>query len=91
MQNFFVCFSTGRADKMTVGVTGNQMKAARAAIAFNHADIAAAAGLTRQTVERLERSGSQPAISRDAIVAAVLATLGARGVMLVPHGLVLAS
>jgi hypothetical protein len=36
--------------KMTVGVTGNQLKAARALIGANQATIAAAAGLTRQTI-----------------------------------------
>ena len=76
---------------MPVGVTGYQIRAARALIGANQVTIAAAAGVTRQTIERLERSGAQPVVSRDATVAAVLATLGARGVMVVPQGVVLAS
>ncbi len=35
--------------------------------------------------------GSRPVVSRDATVAAMLAALGAKGVMLVPQGVVLAS
>lgn len=42
---------------MTVGVSGYQMRAARALIGASQTDIAAAAGLTRQTIERMERSG----------------------------------
>jgi DNA-binding XRE family transcriptional regulator len=76
---------------MTVGVSGYQMRAARALIGASQSDIAAAAGLTRQTIERMEGSGSQPVVSRDATVGAVLAALGAKGVMLVPRGVVLAS
>jgi transcriptional regulator with XRE-family HTH domain len=75
---------------MTVGDSGYQMRAARALIGASQSDIAAAAGLTRQTIERMERSGSQPIVSRDSTVAAVLAALGARGVMFVPNGVVLA-
>ena len=71
---------------MPVGVTGYQIRAARALIGANQVTIAAAAGVTRQTIERLERSGAQPVVSRDATVAAVLAALGARGVMVVPQG-----
>jgi transcriptional regulator with XRE-family HTH domain len=56
----------------------------------SQSDIAAAAGLTRQTIERMERSGSQPVVSRDATVGAVVAALGAKGVVFVPHGVVLA-
>jgi DNA-binding XRE family transcriptional regulator len=61
------------AGKMTVGVSGSQMRAVRALIGASQSDIAAAAGVTRQTIERMERSGSQPVISRNATVAAVLA------------------
>jgi transcriptional regulator with XRE-family HTH domain len=76
---------------MTVGVSGYQMRAARALIGASQADIAAAAGRTRQTIERMERSGSQPVVSRDATVAAVLAALGARGVVFLNRGVALAS
>jgi len=76
---------------MTVGVTGNQIRAARALIGANQAAIATAAGVTRQTLVRLEESGGRPVISRDETVARVLAALGARGVVMVPHGVVLAS
>jgi hypothetical protein len=38
---------------MTVGVSGHQMRAARAIIGANQADIAAAAGVTRQTIGAL--------------------------------------
>jgi DNA-binding XRE family transcriptional regulator len=64
---------------MTVGVSGHQMRAARAIIGLSQAEIAAVAGVTRQTIERMERSGSQPVVSRNSTVAAVLAALGARG------------
>jgi transcriptional regulator with XRE-family HTH domain len=75
---------------MPAGVTGYQLRAARALIGASQSDIAAAAAVTRQTIERMESSGQHPVVSRDATVAAVLAALGARGVMLVPHGVVLA-
>ncbi len=70
-------------------VTGNQIKAARALIGADQATIAAAAGLPRQTLVRLERSGSQRVVSRDATVAAVLDALGKRGVAILPRGAVL--
>jgi transcriptional regulator with XRE-family HTH domain len=76
---------------MTVGVSGYQMRAARALIGASQAEIAAAAGVTRQTIERMERSGSQPVVSRDATVSAVLAALGARGVLFLKRGVALAS
>ena len=72
-------------------LTSNQIKAARVLAGAAQAEIAAAAGVTRQTLVRLEASGSRPVVSRDATVAAVLAALGAKGVMLVPQGVVLAS
>jgi DNA-binding XRE family transcriptional regulator len=72
-------------------VTGNQIKAARALSGVNQSSLAAAAGVTRQTLVRLEESGPRPVVSRDATLAAVLGALGAHGVMLVPHGVVLAS
>jgi transcriptional regulator with XRE-family HTH domain len=62
-------------------LSGNQIKAARILAGAGQAEIAAAAGITRQSLSRLEGSGPQPVVSRDATVAAVLAALGARGVM----------
>lgn len=76
---------------MAVGVTGYQMRAARALVGASQADIAAAAAVTRQTIERMESSGRGPVVSRDATVAAVLAALGARGVVLLNRGVALAS
>jgi DNA-binding XRE family transcriptional regulator len=66
-----------RSSVPDVGLTGYQMRATRALIGVSQGEIAAAAGVTRQTIERLERSGPQPVVSHDATVAAVLAALGA--------------
>jgi DNA-binding XRE family transcriptional regulator len=71
-------------------VTGNQIRAARCLAGIDQATIAKAAGLTRQALVAMERSGPCPVVSRASSVARVLAALGARGVMLVPNGVVLA-
>jgi DNA-binding XRE family transcriptional regulator len=71
--------------------SGHQLKAARALIGANQAEIAAAAGVARHTINRMEKLGAKPIASNDRTLAAVLAALEARGVMLVPEGVVLAS
>jgi DNA-binding XRE family transcriptional regulator len=70
--------------------SGNQIKAVTP-IGADQATIAAAAGLTRQTLVRLEESGSNPVVSRDWTMAAVLVALGVHGVIFVPHEVVLVS
>jgi DNA-binding XRE family transcriptional regulator len=72
-------------------VTGNQIAAARALAGATQAAIAKAAGVPRQTLIRMEKSGAAPVVSRKITQAAVLAALGSHGVMLVPNGVVLAS
>jgi DNA-binding XRE family transcriptional regulator len=76
---------------MPVGVTGNQIRAARALIGASQAEIAAAAGITRQCFYKMEASGAEPVISREKTIWAVLTALGARGVVLLNRGVALAS
>jgi transcriptional regulator with XRE-family HTH domain len=59
--------------------TGNQLKAARALIAMEQAELAQRTGLSVNTIQNMERSASRPIAGRAANVHAVQAALEAAG------------
>jgi DNA-binding XRE family transcriptional regulator len=71
-------------------ITGNQVRAARAIIDLDQQTLATAAGINITTLVNLERAGSAPVTGLAKTLRLVVAALGARGVMIVPNGVVLA-
>jgi DNA-binding XRE family transcriptional regulator len=70
-------------------ISGRQIRAARALVGLSQEDLAAAAGLTVQTIGRMEASGAEPVTGLALTLAAVLAALRANGVEVVPGGVML--
>jgi transcriptional regulator with XRE-family HTH domain len=60
--------------------TGNQLKAARALIEMDQAELARRTGLSVNTIQNMERSASRPIAGRSANVQVVQAALEAAGI-----------
>jgi hypothetical protein len=73
---------------MRTGILGCQIKAARTLACIDQRTLAAAAGVSYQTICRLEAYGPSPIPARDSTAARLLYALGARGVALIPGGCV---
>jgi transcriptional regulator with XRE-family HTH domain len=65
-------------------MTGRKLIAARALTGLNQKDLARAAGVNPDTLNRLERSGTQAIKGKEATVDKLLNCLGQHGVALAP-------
>jgi transcriptional regulator with XRE-family HTH domain len=72
-------------------ITGNQIRAARALVGLDQEGLAAAAGVTPQTLGRIEAAGADQVPGRACTLDALVAALGERGVAIVPGGVMLAA
>jgi predicted transcriptional regulator len=72
-----------------MGIFGNQLKAARGLIDISQPTLAQEAGITEQTLRKMEATGFKPVQGRTATMQAVLDALGRHGVAILPRGAIL--
>lgn len=72
-------------------IFGNQLMAGRALVDIDQKTLAKEAGITEQTLRRMEATGTKAACGRATTMQAVLDALGARGVAMLPRGAMLVS
>ena len=83
-----LCLSTtfvGTIPKMTLS-TGNQLRAARALLGLDQAELAKRAGVDINTVRNLESKGTEPLGGRVDTLRKVQATLEGAGIEFLNHG-----